>query len=534
MKLKYTGLLLICAATLMSSCQKESEVFSDPYAGGKDPLGIIVNKQQVPVPAAGEAGTEVTITVKGAKKYKDDGSLKFLFNGEEGEITSVTEDVIKVKVPGRASSGITSFMVGGQLVFGPDFTVLGKINKDFTYKVVNGTNNYIVRALTVQNGNNLFLGEFTNFDNKGIVREIRRIVRTLPDGTYDRTLLSGSGSNGTLRDLAVVNNFWYIGGTFSGYAQRDGISNITRLTNAGQIDTVQTATYENRTKFVSRFNGGTNGEIMHVYPSGNRVIVTGNFTYYVSRIYDQPSRLYKDSTIIDSTDVRQLARLNVDGSLDKTWRFDPNAPGYKGKLGRSLPGANGPGTTLMHSDGKILFYGQFSTFDNVNAGNIVRLKADGTIDETSNAGTGSDEFIQYVSYNATLNKYLAVGRFKSFNQTPSLYMVMLNYDGSVDQSFKPKAFEGGLPLFCKLFDDGLALINGNFKKYDNVARNGFFVTDQTGELKEGYNTIGNLSGQVFDILETTSADGKRAWLLVGSFYNFDNQPTNNMVRVTVE
>lgn len=537
MKLKYTGIAFIFAAMLVAGCKDSAEEFQNPYEGGKDPLGIVVNKQQIPVPASGVAGTEVTIQVTGTKVYNDAKRLKFLFNGEEAEIVSVdpTDKTIKVKVPGRASTGTTAFVVDGQLVFGPIFTVLGKINKDFTYKVVNGTDNLITRAIKVQNGNVLLLGDFTNFDNKGIVRRINRIVRTFPDGTWDRSLLSSTGATGTLYDMAVVNNFWFIGGRFGGYAQRDGISNITKLTNAGQIDTAQVKTYENKTKYVSTFNGGTNGTIMHVYPSGSKMIVTGDFTYYLTRIYDQPSHLYKDSTIIDSTDVRQLARLNADGSLDKSWRFDENAPGYRGRLGRSLPGANGPTNTLMHSDGKILVYGQFSTFDNASVGSIVRLNADGGIDPTFNAGgAGADEFIAYMSYNAVLNKYIAVGRFKKFNSTASLNMVMLNYDGSVDESFKPKVFEGGLPIYVKLFDDGLILVNGSFKLYDGASRTGFLVTDRTGALAEGYNTIGNLRGAINDVLETTSEDGKRAWLIVGQFFNFDNQITNNMVRVTVE
>jgi len=536
MKLKYTGLLMICAAMLFAGCKDSTEEFQNPYEGGKESLGIKVNKLQLPTPAAGNAGTEVTIVASGLLAHKD--NLKFLFNGENADIIAFdpNDKFIKVKVPGRASTGSTAFVVDGQLVFGPIFTVLGKINKDFTYKVVNGTNNYITRAMFVQSGNVLMLGEFTDFDNKGLVRKINRIVRTFPDGSYDRSLLSSTGATGTLYDMAVVNNFWFIGGRFSGYAQRDGISNITKLTNAGLIDTVSVKTYENKTKYVSTFNGGTNGTITHVYPAANsKVIITGDFTYYLSRIYDQPSHLYKDSTVIDSIDVRQLARLNVNGSLDKSWRFDETAPGYKGQLGKSLPGANGPSNTLMHSDGKILVYGQFSTFDNASVGNIVRLNADGTIDPSfNNGGAGSDEYINFVSYNAVLNKYLAVGRFKKFNSTASLYMVMLNYDGSVDESFKPKAFEGGLPTYVKLFDDGLVLVNGSFKLYDGASRTGFLVTTITGELAEGYNTIGNLRGSILDVLETTSADGKRAWLIVGGFYNFDNQIINNMVRVTVE
>lgn len=536
MKFRYTGLLIILFAALVSGCKStDKEDFTDPYEGGKPGLGIVVNKQQVPVPAGGGAGTLVTIKATGLEKHWNDKTLKFLFNGENAEIKTVNAEGLTAVVPGRASSGVTSFIVGGQVVFGPDFTVFGKVNRDFTYKVVNGTDNIIRKVVQVASGNVVLLGNFENFDNKGLVKKINRIVRTFPDGTYDRSLLSGSGSNGELFDMAIMNSFWYVAGRFSGYAQRDGISNIAKLSSQGQIDTMFVDTYEHKTKYVSRFNGGTDGVITNVYPANGKLVISGEFSYYLSRRYDQPSYQYKDSVVIDTVDVRGLARLNIDGSLDKTWRFDENAPGYKGQLGRSKIGANGPIRTVMHTDGKILVHGQFTKFDDATVGNIIRLNADGTIDPTFNAGgAGADDNIVSVSFNETLQKYLCVGRFKKFNGESSPYMVLLNYNGTVDKSFVPKTFEGDLPLYCKLLNDGLTVVSGYFKSYDGAARNGFLMTNIKGELADGYNTIGNLGGQLTDVFETTSADGKRALLLVGSFYLFDNQLTNNMVRVTIE
>src|SRR5690606_27502745 len=158
---------------------------------------------------------------------------------------------------------------------------------------------------------------------------------------------------------------FYIVGSFNSYAQRDGISNITRISNAGVVDTTMVTTFTERIRYVTTFNGGTNGYLRSVYNFNNKVVATGDFQYYLSRRYDQPSRLLKDSTIVDSVEVRQLIRFNLDGSLDKTWRFDPEAIGYKGQKGKSWPGGNGRLYSLMHTDGKILAYGQFNRFDDV-------------------------------------------------------------------------------------------------------------------------------------------------------------------------
>ncbi|RZL17821.1 MAG: hypothetical protein EOO89_06665 [Pedobacter sp.] len=308
--------------------------------------------------------------------------------------------------------------------------------------------------------------------------------------------------------------------------------------DTGSIDTVTRETYLKRNTTVSPFNGGTDGVITNLYSFGGKLIATGSFNYYLSRKYDQPSYTYKDSVVIDSVDVRQLVRFNSDGTLDKTWRFLPNAPGYKGILGKSLPGGTGALRSLMHTDGKILCYGAFPKFDDATVGRIIRLNADGTIDQTFNpGGAGADDIISSVSYNATTNKYVAVGLFRTFNGQPSLNMVQLNYDGSVDPTFTPKVFGSGQPAFVRQLSDGLSIVTGDFKTYDGTAKGGFLIVDNTGALAAGYNTIGNVLGsyqKLNDVLESTSVDGKRALILMGAFTMFDNQPYNNIIRVTLE
>ncbi|TCD01331.1 DUF5008 domain-containing protein [Pedobacter psychroterrae] len=530
MKFKYISLLVVAMGMLIGGCKEKTEVFEDPYKGGRDPLGIVVNKEQIPVPAAGQAGTIVKIAATGLEKHKD--SLKFMFNGEFAEVVNVTATGIEARVPNRASSGVTAFVVNQQIVFGPDFTVFGLVNRDPTFKVVLGTNGLINRAVPIAEGKFMLLGDFTDFDNKGAVKPIRRILRMFPDGTYDRGLLSATGSNGQLSSMATIGSQFYISGGFSGYAQRDGINNITKISNLGVIDTTAVTTYTLKQKNISTFNGGFDGFVDNVYAFNNKIIAAGNFRYYVSRRYNMPTRKLQDSVVIDSVDVRQLARLNTDGSLDRTWRFDPEAIGYGGYKGKSLPGATGSIQTLMHTDGKLLVWGTFSKFDDQAAGYIVRLNADGTRDQSFTAN--ADYYINYVSFNATTNKYVAVGIFKSFNGKPTLSMVTLNYDGTVDESFKPKVFGGGFPTYVKQLDDGLSVVGGFFNTYDGVSRPGFLIVDKTGGLAEGYNTIGNLLGRILDVVETKSADNKRALLIVGSFSTFDNQPINNIVRVTME
>jgi len=540
MKLKYTGLLIVLAGLLVSSCKKQTTVFDNPYANAKSPLGIATDPQQIPVPASGTAGTQVTITATGLVDYYKAGRLKFLFNGSEATINEVTATGIKITVPAKASSGITAFVVDGQLVFGPIFTVIGKVNIDPTYVNKIGVNGTIYKFFPVPLTTQIMvLGDFTNYAGAGTITPTRRIVRTFADGSWDRSFLSGAGANGAIHAMAQVGPYYYIVGDLTGYAQQGGgVSKIAKIQTSGVIDTMQVTTYTLRTRYVPSFNGGvTGGGIHDIYADGtNKMIITGAFTYYVSRRYDQNTYNAKDSTIIDSVDVRGLAKLNDDGTLDRTWRFLPNAVGYKGLPGKSLPGANGGITTLQDENGKILVYGKFTKFDDVAVGNITRIDpVSGAIDPTFNpGGVGTDGNIIRVEYNATFKKYIVVGEFQKYNGKPSQYMVQLNYDGSVDANFVPKVFDGGIPFYAKILSDGLIVLNGYFKSYDGVIRNGFAIVNQTGALQDGYNTTGNLNGLIGDVYETRSADNKRALLIGGVFSSFDSKIINNIVRVTLE
>lgn len=539
MKLKYTGLLILLGGLLISSCKKQQTEFENPYAGGKAPLGIVSDPQQIAVPSAGIPGTEVSIKATGLVPHKE--KLTFLFNGQEAQIVEVTATGIRVKVPAKASSGVTAFVVGGQLVFGPTFTVIGKVNLDPTYVNTVGANGAVFKAFPIPNTTNLMLlGSFDNYDNKGTIKRLNRIVRVFADGTWDRSLQSGSGANATLTSMAAIGPYYYVVGDFTGYAQQgSGISKITRLFTSGAIDTVQVVTYTNKTRWVPKFNGGvSDGSIREVYPAPNttnKMIVVGNFNYYVTRRYNYASYLYQDSTVIDTTECRQLARLDENGKLDSTWRFDKVAPGYRNQPGKSWAGGNGSIFSYMHTDGKLLIYGRFTKFDDVAAGYITRLNPDGTKDLSFNPGTGANNWIVSMSYDATQNKYIAVGNFTSFNGKAAKYIVRLNYDGTVDDTFVPKEFGNGTPQYVKLLSDGLIVVNGDFRSYDGVIRNGMLILDKAGNLAEGYNTTGNFSGgSLIDVYETKSADQKRALLMMGSFSTFDSKLKNNIVRVTIE
>lgn len=533
----YSYFLIIAVLTFaVQGCKKTDTVYKDPYANPKPPLGIKLDRDVPPVPTSGIAGTKVHFQATGLVAYKD--KLSFLFNGEKAEIVSITESGIDVKVPAGASSGITSINVDDQLVLGPQFSVLGLIKIDPTFRAQAGANNFVTGVYPLADGRNIVIGFFTNYDNKGFVAPLNRIVRTSGDGDLDRTFRTGKGANGGLASIIELGGKFVIAGGFSGYDQRtENISNITALNSNGTIDTMGVKTWRrpsqtDTTQYFPKFNGGTNDFISRLYVHQNKILATGNFRYYVTRTYtDHNSTFTKDTVKLDSTEIRQIARFNPDGTLDSSFRFDRTA-------GKGFPSANGPIGTYMHQEPekleKLVVFGSFTTFDGQPASRVVRLNPDGTIDNTFKPGIGADNAINSLTYNTVTKKYLVTGAFRHYSGKNAPGIALLNDDGTLDESFTGKEFEGGFVGLARQLNDGLIVVSGGFKKYNHVTRNGFMVLTATGDFAPGYNATGTFSGGLTDIIETRSADGKRALLLIGSFYRFDNQPVSNIIRITLE
>ncbi|SDH35441.1 protein of unknown function [Pedobacter terrae] len=537
-KIKFILTIITLIALSFQGCKKAEDVIPDPYADAKSPLGVAISQTDVPVPAVGTVGTSVVIKASGFDKYKD--QLTFMFNGEKAEVVGVTATEITVKVPESGSTGVTSIAIGDQLFIGPTFTVKGLIQIDPTFKATAGTNGYVSQFYEMPDGRAIVVGNFTNFDNKGGVVPINRIARTSIDGEYDRTFRTGKGANGPLYRVLEIGGRFIIAGSFSGFNQRtENISNITSLFTTGAIDTVKIQTKRKPTvtdtvtqKWFPRFNGGTNGYINRLYAHQGKILATGNFRFYVKRTYDKFNYdLSRDTVILDSTDIRQVLRFNLDGSLDKTFRF--NTTTNKGK-----ESGNGNIDSYMHTDAekmeKLVVFGSFNTFDGQPANRIVRLNPDGNIDPSFTPGSGADNTISSCTYNATTKKYVITGTFSQYNGKPAFGIAVLNDNGTLDETFAPKSFEGGFPGFAKQLNNGLIVTSGNFIKYNNVTRNGFMVLTPTGTLAKGYNSTGPFTGGLSDVIETKSADGKKALLLIGEFYRFDNLPLYHIIRVTIE
>lgn len=526
----YWNILLLSGicAVLLAGCSTKDKVYDDPYAGGKPDLGIRMSSD-LPSPRLGDPGTTVTFKATGLLPYKS--VLKFFLNGEAAEIVSMDSSSIAVKVPANASTGIGYITVEDKIVFGPVFRVNGKLTLDNTFKAQVGSNGNISNVFPLPDGRMILTGNFTDYEHKGTVKPLNRIVLTSKDGELDRTLQTGEGVGGYLSTIAALpNGKMVIGGGFSTYNIHMGeINNITVLNSNGTIDSMVVRTFLDQDT-VPAFNGGVDGSIRKAFVQGNSIIAVGGFDYYLQRVYGHSDyRRKRDSLIVDSVRVKNLVRFFGDGSLDSSFN-------YNFLLHRSNDGPNGPiGDAFMQEDGKIIIVGRFTKYNNETVNNIVRLNTDGSIDRSFKVGNGTDNSISSITYNPSTRKFMLTGIFNTFDGQTQSGLVMLNEDGSADPVFKASARNSDDRYsYAKQLSNGMVLVSGYFKSYGGVHRGNLMLLDHTGALASGYNTTGDLQGTVSGVLETKNFAGQLQLLITGSFDKFDEQPVGNITRLLLK
>lgn len=238
---------------------------------------------------------------------------------------------------------------------------------------------------------------------------------------------------------------------------------------------------------------GANGTVNAIgLQSNGKIIIGGNFTTF------------------NGANVRYLARLNVDGSLDSSFSFHgPYTLGLNTKIyaikiqnddkiiigGNEDIGLTNSGIIRLNPNGDIDF-----TFSGVVGGalghtvnaiaiqndgkiivggyilnNIRRLNSDGSIDNTFNVGTGTDFAVDAIAIQDN-GKIIIGGKFSSFNGVPRDRLARLNSDGYLDPTFTPCAWTHlSFGIYWNyaiaIQNDGKIIIGGYFNSYNGIGKN---------------------------------------------------------------
>lgn len=535
-------MFITLAAGLVAGCQKDNDkFFPDPYAGGKPQLGVKFS-EALPTPSSGAPGEKITYRVTGLMAYKD--SIRFYQNGELATITNITDSTLTITVPATANSGTGWAAIGAQIFPAPLFRVNGKAKLDNTFKSGSGTDAPIYQIIPTSDNRFLLTGAFRLYNSNGQGNWLNGIAKIEKHGQYvtDMNTDSAAGRTGRIYSAAEMDDGRFIvAGSFNSYGYKKGLFNFARVNISGKIDTtVQTVIPEEYNydpdaglpdmtealskDTVSSFNGGTSSAPTKIFEQNGRVIAFGGMGLYQQIYYKSSTRTAR---VTDMRRIHTVMAMDLDGNLDSTYHYDLS--NHEG-----LPGADGfVSDAVLMDDGKLVIVGKFPRFDGVAAGNIVRLDANGRVDNTFKAGAGANGDVFSITFNKATRKFAITGNFTSFNGQACHGLILLNEDGSPVTNFQTDVFVNGYPLYALQLKSGMVVTSGSFEKYGTRSKKGLVILNADGSYATAYNNTGDLTGVVYGMLETTSAEGETAVMIHGFIPSFDNTNVGNIFRLVL-
>lgn len=524
----------LCLGGFAISCTKSIDYGTDPYGTSEHAFDLKF-ADAAPSPSQARPGEEVTYKLVGLSGI-DKTAMTFFVNNNPSEIIAATDSTITVRLPETVSTGSARLVINGQTFAGPLTPIIGKVAIDPIFNAGTGASGILHTIKRLNNGQFFLGGNFDDYNGSKALSEINGIARITATGEFVSGMAFGEGAKGgTINNIVELpDGRLFVAGNFSQYDTDKTVRSMSILNVSGSLnkESVEilnlTDDPTKGTLNVPVFNGGVlDGGIVKAFYRDNKMTVVGGFKRYTSNYY---ARSTYNQILSDYFQSASIARVNLDGSLDSTFLVDNSSFPKRGSYGVN----GGVFDATMDDKGTLTMVGSFTQYNNkISASRILRLKTSGELDTDFNAGVGADNTIYKIV--PVGNKFYLIGSFLNYKGQQTNNIVLINADGSVDPSFKAKSFTGGIPDYLAVLDNGLLLVSGTFKRYDNVIREGLMILNSDGSLAKGYNNTGRFLGSVTDSYIGVNSIGQRTITLVGLILSFNGKSDlGNIVRLTIQ
>lgn len=381
------------------------------------------------------------------------------------------------------------------ILFGLSFyTLIGysqNVVVDPTFNLGSGFNNAVFATAVQSDGKILAGGTFTTFNNNSV----NKLLRLNPDGSLDTTFLT----NASFNNVSVI------------FIQNDG-----KILVAGDY----TSSYNTQIKRFLRVN--TNGTIDTTFQSG---LGPDNLVYSISQQQDGKILIGGGFHHYNGIIAKYLTRINVDGSLDTTFKNATTVFSYSGFSGsvRSIK---------IQPDGKFIVGGTFGSFNTIPRRFLARLNVDGSLDTTFNIGNGFDRPVFSVDIQQD-GKIVVGGNFSMFNGDTCNYIARLNVNGTIDSTFNTRTgFNGpAVVRIVKLQADGKILAGGEFNSFNGHAINNIARLQSNGGLDSSFLPDSGFNYTFMVQVNTISIQSNGKIITGGRFSFFDSVAVNNLARI---
>jgi uncharacterized delta-60 repeat protein len=325
----------------------------------------------------------------------------------------------------------------------------GVIDMSFTFQNKGATASWDISTAAIQSDGCIILaGRFKKFENQ----KKRKLIRILPDGSFDKLFEVGYDINRSIFDIAIqADGKIWVAGSFTRFKGQK-TNQLVRLHSDGSIDE----------SFSSNKGFGFESEVKLIrIQQDGKILLQGNFSRY------------------NDYQTCGLVRLHADGSVDTSFK------------GRTLCRVESTGINdvLLLPDGKIMIVGRFPSYDDNMGKGIARLHSDGSLDTSFfkvnkaiigtslGAGNGSIHNINLLNDSSMIIS----GSFTRYGGRKVRYLAKIDHNNQLDTTFNT---ERGPSFFVetilKLPDNHLII--GHINRYNKVKTNAIAKIRDDGSL----------------------------------------------------
>lgn len=375
---------------------------------------------------------------------------------------NVTQNVVS----NNFNSGISDFGVlsNGNIIVSGDFTLnalqdlamydeSGNLIEDFHFSNDQSINNPEIYCLSVAANDAIYVsGYFKNINQ--IYNSKGSIVKIQPDGETD---LSFNPNYGSIGDTPISKCFQLNDGTIL-------------LSSTGQY---------NERKTTSIIKVDTNGAVVENDYDNFKILPLYGHQYR----YNNQGGLFVLSSL--SGVYKILENGLIDNTFITTQGLVPNINTFKR-------------TIAIQSDDKVIIGGNFRLNSNTQyRQRIFRVTSSGVVDSFFNVGKGFNG-MAIGNYDYSVNclevqsddKILAGGKFTDFNDTPCNNFTRLNADGSLDQGFNTTLGTGFNNEIKDILlqEDGKIIVAGLFSTLNNINAHYIVRLNQNGTVDNTFSS----------------------------------------------
>jgi len=265
-------------------------------------------------------------------------------------------------------------------------------------------------------------------------------------------------------------------------------------------------------EFLNKIGSGPNGPIKQILflPDDNGFLFTGDFDEFSG----QP--------------VNYMVRLKQDGSINQD---------FMKNIGSAPPA--GINHTICLPNGNILLLGNFGDFNDQKTDYLVCLNKDGKINSNfmNNIGTGANGRLDHAEYFPIDNNIVLTGGFNRFNEHIAGGIARLDDGGILDHEFMVNVGKG-LPIddeiFCRVlgFSGERILLTGKFSEFNWNKTGNIVLLNWDGLINEQF--LKNIGAGANGFISSAFLLNDHNILLLGKFSKFNRIKTNGVVSIGPE